>query len=154
MSLPLDMTIVRCNHCGTLMQQSDGGYCIKVDLPELIDGCADCGREDALMDLDEDYHYTVETFYREPTLDDFVMSPTGSLGSQTSLVRGFQSWKFSTDAEAFAKVKEEMRKDRSINSDVWYINDHGNVFLVDRHGNFHDPEVDHLVVHERKEHHV
>ena len=67
----------------------------------------------------------------EPEDGDFLLTPSGKLGSQTSV--SVQGGKFlgvfDDDEAAYAFIKSQMKKD-NFYPNVWYVSDHGNIVNV------------------------
>lgn len=67
--------------------------------------------------------------------DDYVMTPTGPLGSKISLTCGNKHLgNFSTVEESLVAIVERMKKENYFPT-IWWVSDHGNCCPVDGDGN-------------------
>ena len=71
----------------------------------------------------------------QPEDDDCFYSPSGPLGSRTSVSCGGKFiGEFRSDEEALQAIKDWQDKNNYY-PNIWYVSDHGNAILVDREGN-------------------
>ena len=71
----------------------------------------------------------------EPDDDDCFYSPSGSLGSKTSVRCGGKFiGEFNSDEEALEAIRNWQDKNKYW-PNIWFVSDHGNAILVDKEGN-------------------
>lgn len=70
----------------------------------------------------------------EPSEDDYVLSPAGRLGGETSVSHeGRHLGNFPTDEEALDFIRIQMDKDQFWPG-IWLMSDHGNLMQIDIEG--------------------
>ena len=118
-----------CDNCGNMYESDDmtaGGECVECT----GDFCNDCLEEHNGKDYCEDCKPDEDEEPVRNEDDDYTYTPSGNLGSRTSVSCGTQFiGEFSTDEEALQAIREHA-KEWNVFPNVWHISDHGNEHLI------------------------